>query len=219
MPQAYSHQQQGLETLLASSLSIALYTLHPQGDSDGAELVAPGYSRQSITLVPVLNLCAANQADLTWTATGTWGTANYFAICKTAGGEMIYWGVLPAPITASAGGTPTIKAGSLLVDWTNPATGMAADWGAAASYAPPGNLAAVSLVNSMAVLTDLPSGVVSITDGVHTWLAVPTDHNALHFLTMVASQTLGTYLRWKAFDATRGSTAGYSVNGPTCLAF
>jgi hypothetical protein len=208
-----------LETLLASSLSIALYTLHPQGDSGGAELVAPGYSRLSITLVPVLNLCASNQDDLVWSASGTWGTATYFAICKTAGGEMIYWGSLPAPITASAGATPTIKAGSLLVDWTNPATGMAADWGAADDYAPPGDLGAVPLVNSMDVLTDLPSGVVSITDGVHTWLAVPHDHSALHFLSMVASQRLGTYLRWKAFDATRGSTAGYSVNGPTCLAF
>jgi len=45
----------------------------------------------------------------------------------------------------------------------------------------------------MNVLTDLPSGLVSITDGVHTWLTVPHDHNALHFLSMVASQRLGTY--------------------------
>src|ERR1039457_732028 len=148
MPQAYTYQQQGLQALLASSLSIALYTRHPQGDAAGAELTAPGYSRQSITLVSVLILSASNSNDITWTAGGTWAPAYYFAICRTADGSMVYWGALPTPLTASAGATPRIKAGSLLIDWVNPATGMAVNWGAFADRAPVGDVARVTLVNS-----------------------------------------------------------------------
>src|ERR1017187_6137897 len=150
MPQAYTYQRQGLQALLASSLSIALYTKHPQGDAAGAELTASGYSRQSITLAAVLNLCASNTSDITWTAGGTWAPAYYFAICRTADGSMVYWGSLPAPITASAGATPTIKAGSLLIDWANPATGMVVNWGKMSDLAPVGDVALVTLKNSFA---------------------------------------------------------------------
>jgi len=59
VPQAYSYQQQGLQSLLASSLSIALYTRCPEGNADGVELSGNGYSRQSITLATILNLCAS----------------------------------------------------------------------------------------------------------------------------------------------------------------
>jgi hypothetical protein len=215
MPQAYAYQQQGLQTLLASSLSIALYTRHPQGDAAGAELVAPGYSRRSIALVAILNLCAANQNDITWAASGTWATATYFAICRTADGSMVYWGSLPRPITASAGATPTIKAGSLIVDWVNPATGMAVNWGASFDRAPAGDLAAVSLVKRTGFLTSLPAGLVAIL----TFKIVPVDQAVMNLVTVVAEQQLGAYLLCNVFDATRGSTAGYTVAGPTSLAF
>ena len=215
MPQAYTYQQQGLQTLLASSLSIALYTRHPQGDAAGAELTAPGYLRQSITLVAVLNLCASNQNDVTWSASGTWPAASYFAICRTADGSMVYWGSLPAPITAASGATPTIKAGSLLIDWVNPATGMAVNWGSFADRAPVGGVALVTLKNSAAVLTSLPSGLVSFS----TYKIVPADQAVMNLVTLVAEQQLGAYLLCNVFDATRGSTAGYTVAGPTSLAF
>ena len=84
MPQAYSYQQQGLQSLLASSLSIALYTRCPEGNAAGVELSGNGYSRPSITLATILNLCASNQSDIVWTASGAWGTAYYFAICVGA---------------------------------------------------------------------------------------------------------------------------------------
>jgi hypothetical protein len=185
VPQAYSYQQQGLQSLLASSLSIALYTRCPEGNAAGVELSGNGYSRQSITLATILNLCASNQSDIVWTASGTWDTAYYFAICLAADGSMIYWGALPASLTASAGSTPTIKAGSLLIDWTNPATGMAVNWGAVFDRAPVGDLA----------------------------------HAAMNLATAAAEQQLGAYLFRNVFDATRGSTAGYTVAGPTSLAF
>jgi hypothetical protein len=215
MPQAYTYQRQGLQALLASSLSIALYTRHPQGDAAGAELTAPGYSRQSITLVAILNLCAANQNDVTWLASGTWPVASYFAICRTADGSMVYWGALPAPLTASAGSTPTIKAGSLLIDWVNPVTGMAVNWGAFADRAPVGDVAPVTLVNRTGFLTGLPSGLVTVS----TYKIVPADQAAMNLVTVVAEQQLGAYLLCNVFDATRGSTAGYTVAGPTSLAF
>ena len=215
MPQAYSYQQQGLQSLLASSLSIALYTRCPEGNAAGVELSGNGYSRQSITLAAILNLCASNQSDIVWTASGTWDTAYYFAICLAADGSMIYWGALPASLTASAGSTPTIKAGSLLIDWTNPATGMAVNWGAVFDRAPVGDLALVTLVNSMGFLTSLPSGLVTIS----TYKIVPQDHAEMNLATVVAAQQLGAYLFRNVFDATRGSTAGYTVAGPTSLAF
>ncbi|HJX52074.1 MAG TPA: hypothetical protein VJ801_04845, partial [Polyangia bacterium] len=150
-----------------------------------------------------------------WTASGTWDTAYYFAICLAADGSMIYWGALPASLTASAGSTPTIKAGSLLIDWTNPATGMAVNWGAVFDRAPVGDLALVTLVNSMGFLTSLPSGLVTIS----TYKIVPQDHAEMNLATVVAEQQLGAYLFRNVFDATRGSTAGYTVAGPTSLAF
>ena len=215
MPQAYTYQQQGLQTLLASSLSIALYTRHPQGDAAGAELSAPGYSRQSITLVAILNLCASNQNNITWSASGTWAAAYYFAICRTADGSMVYWGSLPAPITAASGATPTIKAGSLLVDWANPATGMAVNWGTSIDRAPVGDLTVVPLVNTWASLTSLPSGLVTIS----TYKIIPLDQAVMNVVNVVAEQQVGAYLFRNVFDTTRGSTAGYTVAGPTSLAF
>jgi hypothetical protein len=215
MPQAYTYQQQGLQTLLASSLSIALYTRHPQGDSPGAELIAPGYSRQSITLAAVLNLCAANTNAITWSASGAWATAYYFAICRTADGSMVYWGSLPTPITAATGGTPTIQAGSLLIDWADPAMGMAVNWGALTDRAPVGAPVAVPLINAWASLTSLPSGVVSIS----TYQIVPANQAAVNLVTVMAEQQLGAYRFCRALDTTRGSTPGYTVAGPTSLAF
>jgi hypothetical protein len=128
---------------------------------------------------------------------------------------MVYWGALPASLTASAGSTPTIKAGSLLIDWTNPATGMAVNWGAMFDRAPVGDLALVTLVNSMGFLTSLPSGLVTIS----TYKIVPQDHAEMNLATVVAEQQLGAYLFRNVFDATRGSTAGYTVAGPTSLTF
>lgn len=215
MPQAYTYQRQGLQALLASSLSIALYTRHPQGDSAGAELTAPGYSRQSITLAAVLNLCAANTNAITWSASGAWGTAYYFAICHTADGSMVYWGSLPTPITASAGGTPTIQAGALLIDWADPAMGVTVNWGALADRAPLGAPVAVVLRNAWASLTSLPSGLVTIS----TYQIVPADQAAVNLVTVMAEQQLGAHLFCKVLDTTRGSTTGYTVAGPTSLAF
>jgi len=215
MPQAYTYQHQGLQALLASSLSIALYTRHPQGDAAGAELTAPGYSRQSITLVAILNLCASNGNDIVWAAGDKWAPAAYFAICRTADGSMVYWGALPAPLTAAAGGTPTIKAGSLLVDWANPATGMAVNWGGFTDRAPAGDFSPVILANTKSFLTSLPSGLVTIS----TYKIVPADQAVMNLVTVVAEQQLGAYLLCNVLDTTRGSTTGYTVAGPTSLAF
>ena len=215
MPQAYTYQEQGLQALLASSLSIALYTSHPQGDGAGAELIAPGYSRQSITLAAVLNLCAANTNAITWSASGAWGTAYYFAICRTADGSMVHWGSLPTPITASAGGTPTIQAGALLIDWADPAMGVTVNWGAFTDRAPLGAPVAIALRNAWASLTSLPSGVVSIL----TYNVVPVNQAAVNLVTVMAEQQLGAYRFCRVLDTTRGSTPGYTVAGPTSLAF
>jgi len=41
----------------------------------------------------------------------------------------------------------------------------------------------------------------------------------MNLATVVAEQQLGVNLFCNVFDATRGSTAGYTVAGPTSLAF
>jgi hypothetical protein len=101
----------------------------------------------------------------------------------------IYWGALPASLTASAESTPTIEAGSLLIDWTNPATGMAVNRGAVFDRAPVGDLALVTVVNSMGFLTSLPSGLVTIS----TYKIVPQDHAEMNLATVMAEQQLGAY--------------------------
>jgi len=92
VPQSYSYQRQNFQSLRASSLSIALFSRSPEGNSAGAELSGNGYSRQSITLAKILNLCASNVSDIVWSASGTWGVAYYFAICLAADGSVVYWG-------------------------------------------------------------------------------------------------------------------------------
>jgi hypothetical protein len=196
-------------------LTIGLFSRSPEGNAAGVELSGNGYSRQSITLAKILNLCASNVSDIAWSASGPWGVAYYFAICLAADGSVIYWGALPASITASAGATPTIKAGSLLIDWTNPATGMAVNWGAMIDRAPVGGLTLVTLVKSLGFLTSLPSGLVTVS----TYKIVPQNHAEMNLFTAVAEQQLGANLFCNVFDATRGSTTGYTVAGPTSLAF
>ena len=216
MPQAYTYQQQGLQTLLASSLSIALYTRHPQGDSPGAELSAPGYSRQSITLAAVLNLCAANTNAITWSASGTWATAYYFAICRTADGSMVYWGSLPTPITA-ASWWDADHPGRLAADRLGrPGNGHGRQLGGVDRPGSGWRSGGRSrCVNAWASLTSLPSGVVTIS----TYQIVPADQAAVNLVTVMAEQQLGAYLFCKVLDTTRGSTPGYTVAGPTSLAF
>jgi len=92
---------------------------------------------------------------------------------------------------------------------------MAVNWGAVFDRAPVGDLALVTLVNSMGFLTSLPSGLVTIS----TYKIVPQDHAEMNLATVVAEQQLGAHLFRNVFDATRGSTAGYTVAGPTSLAF
>jgi len=70
------------DALFASAVDIALFTQCPQGNASAVELVAAGYSRQSITFTTVLNLCASNTADITWTAGETWQGATFFGICE-----------------------------------------------------------------------------------------------------------------------------------------
>ena len=92
---------------------------------------------------------------------------------------------------------------------------MAVHWGTSIDRAPVGALTVVPLVNTWASLTSLPSGVVTIS----TYKIVPLDQAVMNVVNVVAEQQVGTYLFRNVFDTTRGSTAGYTVAGPTSLAF
>jgi len=133
MPQSYFYQRANFVSFLASSLQIGLFSTYPANNGLGLELTsanAPGYSRRPIALTPILNMCASNTAAITWAATGDWtATAYYFGIFLASSGSLVYWGALPSFLVARSGGVPKIAAGSLLVDWTNPATGTSGSWG------------------------------------------------------------------------------------------
>ena len=223
MPQSYGHMNEAFLSFLASSLEIALYEKSPQGYGMGIELngtVAPGYTRKPITLSPILNMCASNTAAVVWSATGLWPGAYYFGLCLAAGGDLVYWGAFPAGgfLTGRAGASPTLQAGSLLIDWTNPAAGMAANWGPATGMEPLAEPGAINIIRHMAMLTDgLPSEEIAYPVNGH--LSIPMDYGSALFLNMMADQTLGSYLFFNVIDATRGSTAGYTVTGPNSLAF
>jgi len=179
---------------------------------------APGYARQPITLTPVLNMCASNNVAISWTATGQWGTASFFGIFLTSTGDLIYWGALPGSgfLTAQTGATPTIAAGALLIDWTNPAMGAAANWGPFTGFTPIANPASISIINQMAWNTDL-EGMPNMP--LSSGNAIPRDAGIAQFLSMMPNQTLGSYLYFNVIDATRGTTAGFSIAGPNALAF
>ena len=221
MPQAYAYQNSNFLRFLASSLQIGLFTQSPMGNGVGVELSsvnAPGYERQAVTLTPVLNMCASNNAAISWSAAGQWGTALFFGIFLASTGDLLYWGALPGSgfLTAQAGAYPTIPAGALLIDWTNPAMGAAANWGPFIGFTPLANPTSISIINQMAWNTEL-EGMPSLT--LPSGSAVPRDAGVAQFLSMMPSQTLGSYLYFNVIDATRGSTAGFSVAGPNALAF
>jgi hypothetical protein len=220
MPQAYDFQSSTLLNFLTSSLEIALYSANPQGQGPGAELSVSGYSRQSITLTPILNLCATNTAAITWTAGANWPAAFFFGICLASTHDLIYWGAIPLPggfITGQTGSTPTIPAGSLLIDWTNPSTSAANNWGPSTGFTPIAGPGSINFISNIAVPTDL-DGMPDITG--FTANAVPQmDAGQMLFLNVQPDQTLGSYLFFNVIDATRGSTAGYTIAGPNALAF
>ena len=223
MPQAYLYQNANFLSFLASSLEIGLFIASPAGNGVGVELSsvnAPGYARQSITLTPVLNMCASNNAAISWIATGAWATAYFFGIFLASTGQMVYWGALPGSgfLTSPAGGTPTITAGALLVDWTNPAMGAAANWGPFVGITPIGEPEAISVINQMVWATDI-EGVGRMTVPAGSGHAIPRDFGSAQFLNVLPDQTLGSYLFFNVIDATRGTTAGFTVAGPNALAF
>jgi len=224
MPTSYNFQQQQMmDAMFAAAVDIALFTQCPQGNASAVELVAAGYSRQSITFTTVVTLCASNTADITWTAGETWQGATFYGICEAASGDLIYWDTLPAPIIAPSGSTVTIKAGSLLIDWVNPSTSMSTDIGVAPTGPADINASVVTIQNQMGPLTDLPGVVagalVSVTVGSVTYMAVPVNNSSMIKTTVIQEQTLGAFSRMKILDDTKGSTAGYTITGPTSIAF
>jgi hypothetical protein len=223
MPQSYDFQSQTLLSFLTSSLEIALFAQSPQGTGTGTEfdsVSAPGYERIPIAFTPALNLCATNTGAAQWTATGDWPVAFFFGICLVSTGDLIYWGAIPLPggfLTGKNGSTPTIPAGKLLLDWTNPASSAASNWGPSTGFTPIAGPGAISLASTLAVPTDL-DGMPNISGFTHN--AIPqADAGQALFLNISADQTLGSYLFFNVIDATRGSTAGYTIAGPNSLAF
>ena len=134
-----------------------------------------------------------------------------------------YWDTLPAPVIAPSGSTVTIKAGSLLIDWVNPTTSMSTVVGL--SPTGPADISAdvVTIQSQMGLLTDLPGvgagAVVSVTVGGTTYMAVPINNSNMINTTVVQEQTLGAFSRMRILDGTKGSTAGYTITGPTSIAF
>lgn len=222
MPQAYVYQYGNFQQFLASAVEIGLFTQNPMGNGVGIEFDnatnAPGYTRQPIYFTEVLNMCAQNVIRVNWAPTGKWPVASYFGIFLASTGELIYWGALPGSgfITGKAGSTPFISQGALLLDWTNPAMGQAANWGPWTGQDPIGPVDGMQLLNTMAWLTNIGS-YPQLVSGSKKFL--PFDQGAAFFLNVIATQTLGTFQIFNVVDATRGSTAGFTIAGPNALAF
>jgi len=131
--------------------------------------------------------------------------------------------MLPKPIVAASGSTVTISAGSLLIDWVNPSPSMSSVVGLAPTG--PADISAdvVIVHTQMGALTDLPNvsagDVLSITVGSVTYMTVPVNNNNRSNISVIQEQTLGAFGRIRILDGTKGSTAGYTITGPTSIAF
>lgn len=217
MPVSYALQNQYFQQeLICTQVQFALLTTPPGGVNLGAELNAPGYARQNISLAATGVMCAANPNPITFNATGAWPACAYFALFDL-GGNFLYWGML-SPAVITGGAAVTIPAGRVFVDWIN----------AAPNYNPrfgrlPVSQDTVAPIDSptyvkqqLSVLYDAASDSIEATPTVNlrgTWYGDFAQQGLL------GACVMGTLRPLSMLDATRGTSTGYTVSVPNGIAF
>jgi hypothetical protein len=86
-----------------------------------------------------------------------------------------------------------------------------------AGYAVPSTYGLVSFYQAMVDMPSLTGNMSAVGEPIDA--ALPLDIGLFNQLGMMPEMTLGTMLTVTVLDATRGSTAGYTVAGPNALAF
>jgi len=122
-----NHTFRGIGYTAPTTLAVALCTASPGETGTGSamsEVTGGAYSRVSVApgtanwaAVSAGNGTTNNLNTITFpTATASWGTINYVAICDAlSGGNMLFYGSLSSPAVVSSGDTFTFSAGSLAV--------------------------------------------------------------------------------------------------------
>ncbi|HSW62141.1 MAG TPA: hypothetical protein VLH56_02300 [Dissulfurispiraceae bacterium] len=98
---------------------IGLFTVAPTDASSGTEVTSTGgYTRiAAATWTTASSGYTYNSTAIAFpTATGDWGTIDYFAVCtSSAGGAMIAYSSLAVSKTIATGDSVTFSTGSLVV--------------------------------------------------------------------------------------------------------
>ena len=222
MPQAYAYQNSNFLSFLASSLQIGLF--HPESTGERCGCGAQFRERTGIRAT-IRHVDAGTQhvrVEQYRNLLGRDRPVGHGAISSRTSSalteDLLYWGALPGSgfLTAQAGATPTIPAGALLIDWTNPATGAAANWGPFTGFTPMANPESISIINQSG------HGHRAGGDAEHdpSEGGRPCDAGIAQFLSMMPVRRWGSYLYFNVIDVTVPDfTAGFSIAGPTHLPF
>lgn len=104
-----------------TNVYVGLFLTNPGPSGTGTEVSGNGYARAGATFgAPASSagsMVSSNSSPVSFpSATGSWGTPQYFAIYDAlTGGNMLFYGIISAPFAISSGMTPQYATGSLRV--------------------------------------------------------------------------------------------------------
>lgn len=215
MPRSYALELQTFRSILiGTTVNLGLLTTPPGGTNPGIEVLGPGYSRAAMNLSEVGVMCAINSATLTFTASGPWPTASYFGVYDISG-ALQYWGVLARPISTK-GGTITIPAGTIFVDWIGHANAYHPTWNSIVTTSVP---TAQIVLSQVEPVTSIPASRITATAGGTVYSLEPLDQTRVLVLSAQPQPTGGSIAYWPMNDNTMGSPAGFTVSIPAGLAY
>jgi hypothetical protein len=110
-----------------SATYAALFTVSPTTSftsviPTGTEVTGTGYGRQLVSWASASGGSISNNADLTWSASGTWSSGNsitsigiFDSQLSTGSNNLLWFGPLSAPVTLNNGDSFTIPLGLLVI--------------------------------------------------------------------------------------------------------
>lgn len=94
---------------------LALYTTDPTGADSGTEVTGGSYSRKAITFGTEANGTVANSAAINFTSMPATTVVAFGIRDASTGGNLLYFGTLPIPVTTVSGNTFSVLTGNLTV--------------------------------------------------------------------------------------------------------
>lgn len=94
---------------------LALFTAAPNDAGGGTEVSAGGYARQAVTFAAAASGATANDAPVSFTASGAgYGTVTHIGIFSaSSGGNLLWHGAMTASRTVNDGDTLTFATGDI----------------------------------------------------------------------------------------------------------